>query len=80
MYGTYLHGLFDSGEMTERIAELLAEKKGIPVDRREPVSRRAYAEKQYDILADTVRQAVDMKRIYGLIEAYAREAGKQTGK
>ena len=80
VYGTYLHGLFDSGEMTERIAELLAEKKGIPVDRREPVSRRAYAEKQYDILADTVRQAVDMKRIYGLIEAYAREAGKQTGK
>ena len=80
VYGTYLPGLLDSGEMTERIAELLAEKKGIPVDRREPVSRRAYAEKQYDILADTVRQAVDMKRIYGLIEAYAREAGKQTGK
>lgn len=71
VYGTYLHGLFDSGEATQRIAAYLAEKKGIPVDHRRPLSRREYAEKQYDILADVVRQAVDMKRIYALVKAYA---------
>ena len=29
VFGTYLHGLFDSGELTERLAELLCRRKGI---------------------------------------------------
>ena len=35
-----------------------------------PVSRESYVQHQYDILADSVREAVDMKRIYEIMDRY----------
>ncbi len=68
VFGTYLHGLFDTGELTQRLAELLCARKGIACEPGQPMSHADYVQKQYDILADSVRGALDMKRLYQLLE------------
>ena len=67
IYGTYIHGLFDDGHATERLAEVLAQMKGLlkPTERME--HRMAYKNRQYDALADAVRANMDMDYIYRLI-------------
>lgn len=65
--GTYLHGLFDTGELTERLARYLAERKGISIADLNPLSHSAYVQKQYDILADTVRGSLDMDAVYRMM-------------
>ena len=65
--GTYLHGLFDTGELTERLAQYLAERKGISIADLTPLSHSAYVQKQYDILADTVRGSLDMDVVYRMM-------------
>jgi adenosylcobyric acid synthase len=70
VFGSYLHGLFDSGELTLRLAELLAERKGIELPKVKIESRKSYRERQYALLAAEVRQSLDMGRIYGIMEEY----------
>ena len=64
VFGTYLHGLFDSGDLTERLAELLCRRKGIAMESAAPITMQAYREQQFDLLADGVRQALDMPAVY----------------
>ena len=64
VFGTYLHGLFDSGELTERLAELLCRSKGIAMESAAPITMQAYRQQQFDLLADGVRQALDMSAVY----------------
>ncbi len=66
--GTYLHGLFDSGEAADRVAGILAEKKGIPLSRQKTPDRNDRRERQLDLLADTFRSYVDMDLIYRIID------------
>ena len=64
VFGTYLHGLFDSGELTEKLAELLCRRKGLAPETAAPLTMQAYREQQFDLLADGVRRALDMPAIY----------------
>ena len=64
VFGTYLHGLFDSGELTEKLAEWLCERKGIAFETAEVQDYKQYREGQYDKLAAEVRAALDMKAVY----------------
>ena len=73
VYGTYLHGLFDSGELTARLASFLAERKGIEVPHVVPENRAAYRQRQYELLADAVEESLDMKAIRRAMEAYAHD-------
>ena len=68
VFGTYLHGLFDTGELGARLAEMLCVRKGIACEQEQPMSHADYVQKQYDILADSVRGALDMERLYQLLE------------
>ena len=68
VFGTYLHGLFDSGEVTEKLAAWLCGRKGISAVDTPIADRRAYRERQYDLLADGVRAALDMDAIYRILE------------
>jgi adenosylcobyric acid synthase len=80
VYGTYLHGIFDEGDVARTIAQALSsvsnsgetaiemqdsyQQKG-----KAALDYRAYKESQYDALADILRQHLDMnqiKRIIGL--------------
>ena len=70
VFGTYLHGLFDTGTLTVQLAEWLAGRKGLTATPAAPVSRAAYRQRQYDLLADAVRASLDMQKIYEAMEAY----------
>lgn len=72
VYGTYLHGLFDTGEMTEALIGHLAKAKGLDPDSFEAYSHEEYVQKQYDILADAARKALDMDKIYAIMDEYYR--------
>lgn len=65
IYGTYVHGIFDC--ISGAIVNALYDKKGINYSAA-VIPRRAYKERQYDILADAVRSSVDMDLIYKIIK------------
>ncbi|MDO5548682.1 MAG: cobyric acid synthase [Eubacteriales bacterium] len=67
VFGTYLHGLFDTGEVTARLVHVLCEKKGLTPEEIKPIARRDYADQQYDRLAEGVRNAMDMEAIYHML-------------
>ena len=64
VFGTYLHGLFDSGELTQALVKLLCARKGISPKETRPVSMAEYRQAQFDLLADGVRRALDMGAVY----------------
>lgn len=66
VYGSYVHGIFDSTEVSEAIVNSLAAKKGLTVCGISE-NRREYKETQYNKLADIVRENVDMKLIYNIM-------------
>ena len=67
VWGTYLHGLFDSGELVQRLAQFLCERKGLRPEAAEAVSHAAYQQKQFDLLAAGVRQALDLRALYQIM-------------
>lgn len=68
--GTYLHGLFDTGELTVKLADWLCGRKGVAVQQATPISHADYQQRQFDALAQGVREALDMKAVYRLMEEY----------
>ena len=64
VFGTYLHGLFDSGELTQELVKLLCARKGISPRETRPTSMAEYRQAQFDLLADGVRGALDMGAVY----------------
>ena len=67
VYGTYMHGLFDTGELTEALAKALCAKRGIDYNAAAPVSRAEYLNRQYNLLADGVRKSLDMDSVYRIL-------------
>ena len=64
VFGTYLHGLFDSGELTEKLAAYLCKQKGLCPEAAAPISMERYRAQQFDLLADSVRTALDLPAVY----------------
>ena len=64
VFSTYLHGLFDSGELTQALVKLLCARKGISPGETRPASMAEYRQAQFDLLADGVRKALDMGAVY----------------
>lgn len=67
VYGSYIHGLFDAPNVADTILKALCARKGIAFDTLGTFDRGAYRERQYDILADTVRQGLDMALVYRIL-------------
>lgn len=65
VYGCYVHGIFD--RVSERIVKRLFEAKGIDYIGGQ-TDRQAYKEKQFDILADSIRKNINMDLLYRIIE------------
>ena len=70
VYGTYLHGVFDTGELVQPLAELLAKRKGLEIEEWKAEPRSSYRQRQYDLLADEVRSSLDVNAIVRAMEAY----------
>ena len=68
VYGCYVHGIFDRAEVADAFILALMQEKGYSVENMHSVDYRAYKERQYDLLADAVRENLDMKQIYEIIE------------
>ena len=64
VFGTYLHGLFDPGELTEKLVALLCRRKGIAPDSAALIPMEQYRQQQFDLLADGVRGALDLDAVY----------------
>ena len=75
VYGSYIHGIFDRGEIAETVVRALAERKGISLGETEQDNKildyREFKEKEYDRLADILRKHLDMDRIYGMLREAA---------
>jgi adenosylcobyric acid synthase len=65
--GCYIHGIFDSADVSGRLVRALYKRKGLTYSG-SVVDRREYRESQLDLLADGVRKALDMELIYRIIE------------
>ena len=68
VYGSYIHGIFDREGVAEEIAESLAKKKGVSLKEIKNKSLKDWKEEQYDLLADALREHLDMKAIYQILE------------
>ena len=66
IWGSYCHGIFDEGGFAQAFCSCLLRAKGL--DPAQGVEDWAdYKERQYDLLADGVRQSLDLKKIYEII-------------
>lgn len=66
IYGTYIHGVFDEDGVADVIVEALYKARGLSYVRKK-VSRREYKEREYDKLADMIRNHMDMEYIYRIM-------------
>ena len=82
VFGCYLHGLFDNDALTDMLIQRLAKKK-VPDsggcqeegqksrweyrENKYAETSKEYRERQYDKLADLVRNSLDMAKIYEIL-------------
>ena len=71
VYGSYVHGIFDSPGIPEEILGALARKKGVELGKLECFDMEAHKQQQYDLLADTLRASLDMDAIYRILNREA---------
>lgn len=67
VYGSYVHGIFDEDGVAETIVNAIAQKKGIIRNQNMQKSMKEYKEEQYNILANTMREYLDMDKIYEIL-------------
>ena len=65
--GTYLHGLFDDGALSDALVRRARADRGLPEADAAPVDFAAYRQAQLDRLADVVRESLDMERVYRVL-------------
>ena len=65
--GTYVHGVLDGDAVAGALVRALAERKGIDPAQLGKVSGEAHKQRQYDLLADTIRNHMDMDAIYRIL-------------
>ncbi len=71
VYGTYVHGIFDSGEINQKLLSILTKKKGMEamVSLEDAgMDYQAFKESQYDLLAGELRKHLDLEKIYEILE------------
>lgn len=70
--GTYLHGLFDDGRLADALVRRARRLRGLPESpvsvEQAAVSMAAYREEQFDKLAKTVRESLDMEAVYRILK------------
>lgn len=68
VYGTYLHGLFDSEGVGAALVSALLAAKGMDATSVQGVDMAAYRERNYDLLAEGLRASIDQELLYRIIE------------
>ena len=66
--GTYLHGVFDNDFFRRHIINILRERKGLkPLPADQVLSTKAQRDKDYDKLAQLLRESLDIEKIYSIM-------------
>lgn len=65
--GCYVHGLFDSADVSGRLIKELFRRKGLQFNG-DIIDRKEFRDQQLDRIADVVRNNIDMSAIYRIIE------------
>ena len=76
VYGSYLHGIFDSRECAQALVDALLKAKGLDAGAVRAMDMQAYKERQYDALAAIVRDNMDMDLVYRILEAGIAPRGR----
>ena len=67
VYGSYVHGVFDAPGITDKILQAICARKCIDFEALETFDIVEYKERQYDLLAEAVRNGLDMDYIYRVL-------------
>ncbi len=67
IYGTHIHGIFDAPGICDTVLKVLCRSKNIDFSSIRSFNIEAYKEQQYDLLADAVRNNLDMDYIYKVL-------------
>ncbi len=68
VYGTYLHGLFDTEDASTALVRALMRAKGLDFVQVRAQDMQTYKQRQFDALADGIRANLNMRLIYDIIE------------
>ncbi|TYQ12748.1 UNVERIFIED_CONTAM: adenosylcobyric acid synthase (glutamine-hydrolysing) [Acetivibrio alkalicellulosi] len=72
VYGTYVHGIFDSEEVLNEIARAILNNKGIDFEKKQSFDIETYKQQQYDKLSEELRRSLDMDYIYKILNEGCR--------
>ena len=64
--GCYVHGIFDNDAVSGSIVKALYERKGLTYNGK-AISRKEYKEMQFNLIADNLRNNIDMDLLYRII-------------
>ena len=67
VYGSYIHGIFDTEDTAKAVVKAILEAKGIDAGAVTALDIRSFKEQQYDLLAQTLRESLDMEKIYAIL-------------
>ena len=67
IYGSYIHGIFDAFGISDTILKAICCKKGIDFENLSSFNKSEYKNRQYDLLADIVREGLNMEFIYRIL-------------
>lgn len=68
VYGTYVHGFFDTTDCSRAVVSSLLAAKGLDSAHVAARDMKAYRNAQYDQLADVLRASLDMDLVYRILE------------
>ena len=66
--GTYIHGIFDEIDFTRTLLNTIRAKKGLEPITSEVESFEEFKNREYDRLADMLRENLDMEKIYEIVK------------
>ena len=71
VYGSYVHGIFDAPGIADAVLTAVCRMRGLDPAALGAFDLREYKERQYDLLADTVRAGLNMDFVYRVLRREA---------
>lgn len=68
IYGSYIHGIFDREDVAKTLVSALYRAKGLDGGEIAGLNVHEYKERQYDLLAQEIRDNIDMELLYQILE------------
>ena len=67
VYGSYIHGIFDAPGVSDAVLKALCSAGGVSFEALGSFDPSEYKQRQYDLLADGIREGLDMDFVYRVI-------------